>query len=100
MRRPSTKRDKAPFEPEEAEEAYIQLKLGDANLVYENLQWILDAPVGGNREAASAALQEISEKNRSLEAENQSLKLRLSVMQDMLAGTKLDMIKLQAQLGK
>ncbi|KAJ3170924.1 hypothetical protein HDU87_008626 [Geranomyces variabilis] len=93
-------RDKVPFEPEENDEAYIQLKLGDANFVYQNLEWILDGPVGGNREAAAAALQEISEKNRSLEAENQNLKFRLAVMQDMLAGTKLDMIKLQAQLGK
>ncbi|KAI8587685.1 hypothetical protein BDZ88DRAFT_424417 [Geranomyces variabilis] len=93
-------RDKVPFEPEEEEEAYIQLKLGNANFVYQNLEWILDGPAGGNREAASAALQEISERNRALEVENQNLKFRLAVMQDMLAGTKLDMIKLQAQSAK
>ncbi|TPX56649.1 hypothetical protein PhCBS80983_g04365 [Powellomyces hirtus] len=84
-------------EPEEEDTPFINLRLGDANMVYENLEWILDNPGEGGRERASEALKEITEKNRALEAENQLLKFKVSVMQDMLAGTKLDMLKLQAQ---
>ncbi|KAI9090829.1 hypothetical protein DFS34DRAFT_653885 [Phlyctochytrium arcticum] len=72
----------------------IEMQLGKNQLVYNDNEWML---VGeGNTEGT----RELAEKNRVLEGENQILKFKLAVLQDMLATTKLDMLQLQANQGK
>ncbi|KND03749.1 uncharacterized protein SPPG_01205 [Spizellomyces punctatus DAOM BR117] len=94
FRRSPIKEKPAYFTPQDDDP--IHLQLGEAHLIYEGNEWMLDGPVDAGSGRASQALHDLSEKNRILEAENQLLKFKIAVLTDMLAGTKLDMLQLQA----
>ncbi|KAI8846076.1 hypothetical protein BC829DRAFT_399180 [Chytridium lagenaria] len=69
------------FESEE-KELPITISLGDALLSYENRAWLAEGSIN----------QELLEKNKMLEGENQLLKYKLALMLDMLTSTKLDLL--------
>ncbi|KAJ3278966.1 hypothetical protein HK104_001891 [Borealophlyctis nickersoniae] len=91
-------------DPEEPES--ITLRLGNVQLVYSGNEWRFDHSANhtdhdgtGTVTLPSRAMQDLAEKNRVLEGENRLLKLKVNVLLDMLAVSKLDVLQLQEKNG-
>ncbi|TPX38336.1 hypothetical protein SmJEL517_g00325 [Synchytrium microbalum] len=82
------------FEPENVAPP-VKLKLGETVLVYEDHQWKRG---DGSSEKSAKMVDQLAERNRVLEAENQLLKFKVNVLLDMLAGTKLDLLEIQKEI--
>ncbi|KAJ3034664.1 hypothetical protein HDV00_004803 [Rhizophlyctis rosea] len=80
----------------------IVLRLGDAQLVYEDHEWRLDSgdidDIMTQASGRKGAMTDLQERNRKLEGENELLKMKIDVLLDMLAVTKLDALQLQDKL--
>ena len=79
------------------------------NIVYKDLQW----KTGKRKELITKPLnlildpeidpmiikqiETVEEKNRVLEAENQLMSFKMNILMDMLATTRLDLLRIQAQ---
>ncbi|RKO84953.1 hypothetical protein BDK51DRAFT_27851 [Blyttiomyces helicus] len=99
--RPAIK-DKTPEIKPEAAADPIGIKLGDLELVYRDKEWVVEKgpappPTAPSPASVDATLQQLIEKNRALEGENQLLKYKMNVLVDMLAGSKLDTLRLQGK---
>jgi hypothetical protein len=68
------------YEEEDAEDP-IQIKLGNVELTYDNRSWHIDGQSSGR---SGVKAQELVERNRLLEAENQLLKYKMNVLLDMV----------------
>ncbi|TPX40354.1 hypothetical protein SeMB42_g06045 [Synchytrium endobioticum] len=82
------------FEPETAA-APVKLKLGETTLIYEDHNW---KRADGSSDKTVKMVENLTDRNRALEAENQLLKFKVNVLLDMLAGTKLDLLEIQKEL--
>ncbi|KAL3896294.1 MAG: hypothetical protein SGCHY_004163 [Lobulomycetales sp.] len=93
----SPTKTKAPeFFELESNAAPIKLQLGDQNLHYSNLQWKSD--LEEDYEALQRSVDQLQERNRELEMENQLVKYKVSVLLDMLTASKLDLLEFQSRV--
>ncbi|KAJ3051957.1 hypothetical protein HK097_007046 [Rhizophlyctis rosea] len=80
----------------------IVLRLGEAQLVYEGHEWRVDNgdidDIMNHASSRKGVVADLEERNRRLEGENEALKMKVDVLLDMLAVTKLDTLQLQEKL--
>ncbi|KAI8807725.1 hypothetical protein BJ742DRAFT_772903 [Cladochytrium replicatum] len=77
--------------------APITMTLADVNVQFDE-SGVWTAVDRRDHAKMEAEIAELGEKARLLDGENQVLKFKLNVVMDMLAGAKLDVLKLQQEL--
>lgn len=74
----------------------IKMSLSGQNLTYQNLNWRSD--LEQDYEALQRSVEQLQERNKNLEMENQMVKYKVSVLLDLLTASRLDLLEFQSRV--